>query len=322
MTAGHGAVDNRDVDVAGWHGIEMRHLAALIAVRAADSFRGAADQLGYVQSAVSQQIAHLERIAGTRLIERTRGHQQIAFTEAGELMLEHAERIIGQLRAAEADLTSTTQGSGALTIGACGVVASTLLPQILSLRQHGVRTVETLADADLFPLVERGEVDAAFAELPLLPGPFTGITVLTEPVVLLVHADSSAARAGRPPTLAELASLPLIADSTWRMLPRIEEWIAAAGHELEFAMAASSIEAIHALVAAGLGAALAPRMAADPTFPGVAVIEVGDLLGARRIALYWHAQRRSNDTLDRFRAATLAICAGIDPAAVRAGTAA
>ena len=71
-----------------WMGVEMRHLAALEAVAAAGSFHGAADRLGYTQSAISQQVAALERIVGQRLVERPGGPRPVRLTAAGERPLE------------------------------------------------------------------------------------------------------------------------------------------------------------------------------------------------------------------------------------------
>src|SRR5262245_56767418 len=79
-----------------WLGIEVRHLAALSVVAREHSFRAAARDLGYAQSAISQQIAALERLVGVRLIDRTRGRRSVALTAAGQLLLEHATEILGQ----------------------------------------------------------------------------------------------------------------------------------------------------------------------------------------------------------------------------------
>jgi molybdenum-dependent DNA-binding transcriptional regulator ModE len=68
--------------------VELRHLTALRAVAAARSFSDAAAVLGYTQSAVSHQIASLERIVGQRLVERPGGPRPVSLTEAGQLMLD------------------------------------------------------------------------------------------------------------------------------------------------------------------------------------------------------------------------------------------
>src|SRR6185295_1162335 len=93
-----------------WLGVEVRHLAALSAVARAGSFGRAATELGYTQSAISQQIAALERIVGEKLVERPGGPRPISITEAGELLLRHAEAIVARLDAARADMAALRAG--------------------------------------------------------------------------------------------------------------------------------------------------------------------------------------------------------------------
>ena len=85
-----------------WLGVEIRHLAALEAVSNEGSFGRAATKLGYTQSAISQQIATLERIVDVRLVERPGGPRPVSLTEAGQLLLRHTEGILARLQAAQA----------------------------------------------------------------------------------------------------------------------------------------------------------------------------------------------------------------------------
>jgi DNA-binding transcriptional LysR family regulator len=98
-----------------WVGVELRHLVALEAVAREGSFRRAAERLGYVQSAISHQIAALESLVGHRLIDRSRGTRPLTLTPAGELLLSHAQVVIAQMRAAQADL-SAANGNGAAAL--------------------------------------------------------------------------------------------------------------------------------------------------------------------------------------------------------------
>src|SRR5438552_9068204 len=101
-----------------WLGVELRHLAALEAVAREKSFGRAADRLGYTQSAISQQSATLERLVGERLVERPGGPRPISLTEAGVLLLRHAQSIVARLQAAHADLKALRAGeAGTLHIG-------------------------------------------------------------------------------------------------------------------------------------------------------------------------------------------------------------
>src|SRR3954469_23796980 len=110
-----------------WLGVELRHLAALQAVAQAGSFGPgaqagsfgrAAQRLGYTQSAISQQIAALERAVGERLVERPGGSRPVALTEAGRPLLAHADAIVARLKAAQADMAALRQGeAGTLRVG-------------------------------------------------------------------------------------------------------------------------------------------------------------------------------------------------------------
>jgi len=103
---------------ASWVGLEIRHLQALEAVAREGSFRGAAQRLGYVQSAISHQILALERVVGTTLVQRTRGSRRSSLTPAGEAVLEHASAILARVRAAQVDLTAIAEGrNAALRVG-------------------------------------------------------------------------------------------------------------------------------------------------------------------------------------------------------------
>src|SRR4051812_25396858 len=98
-----------------WHGVELRHLAALRAIADEGSFGRAATRLGYTQSAVSQQIATLERSVGERLLERPGGPRPVSLTQAGSVLLRHAEAIVARLDSARADIEALRAGeSGTL----------------------------------------------------------------------------------------------------------------------------------------------------------------------------------------------------------------
>ena len=115
-----------------WLGIDLRHLAALEAVARTRSFGRAARELGYTQSAVSQQIAQLERIVGQRLFHRPGGPRRVEPTEAGLLLLGHADAIVARLDAARADMAALAEGAaGTLRVGIYQSVGARIVPRLL-----------------------------------------------------------------------------------------------------------------------------------------------------------------------------------------------
>ena len=115
-----------------WLGVEVRHFAALEAVAREGSFGRAAASLGYTQSAISQQIQTLERLVGERLVERPGGPRAVSLTEAGTLLLRHAEAIVSRLHAAQADMAALAQGQGGrLRVGTFQSVGARVLPAVM-----------------------------------------------------------------------------------------------------------------------------------------------------------------------------------------------
>src|SRR5690348_18476297 len=157
----------------GFLGIELRHLAALEAVGRTRSFGAAARELGYTQSAVSQRIAQLERAVGQRLVDRPGGPRRVDLTDAGRLLLRHADAIVAQLDAAEADMAALAEGAaGPLRVGILQSVGARILPRLLRrFREEWprveVRVQEEIAPRELLRLLEHGELDLTFADLPL-----------------------------------------------------------------------------------------------------------------------------------------------------------
>ena len=212
----------------GWLGVELRHFLALEAVAREGSFGKAAAALGYTQSAVSQQIATLERIVGHRLIERPGGPKPVSLTEAGSLLLTHAGAIAARIAAAQADLNALGEGqAGTLRVGVFQSVGQRILPGVMhrfvaAWPQVSVTLTESADDLELLSLVERGDLDLTFADLPLAEGPFESVELLRDPYVLVVPAGSPLTQRETAPTWREMAELDLIGHKHCSSLAQLE----------------------------------------------------------------------------------------------------
>ena len=142
---------------APWLGIQVRHLAALEAVAEEGSFNRAAKRLGYTQSAISQQLAALEKIVGERLVVRPERSKPVTPTPAGEIVLAEARSILARLRVAHDEVAALREGSAhhvrvGIFPGGGNLVAGALVEHF-PLNDPGVqlRMVHAVADAELIP---------------------------------------------------------------------------------------------------------------------------------------------------------------------------
>ena len=187
-------------------GVEIRHLAALEAVVETGSFGRAGVELGYSQSAISQQIAALERAAGLTTARASRRAPAGDADRGGAAAAAARRRASAAMRAAEADLHALAEGeAGTLRVGTFQSAGVRLLPGAMRRyveRWPGVqvRLVEAGYDEELLALLERGELDLAFVLENDDPA-FERTASLSDPYVLLAPSDLGAGpeRAPDPP---------------------------------------------------------------------------------------------------------------------------
>ena len=286
--------DQRSTD--HWLGVEVRHLAALEAVARAGSFGRAAAELGYTQSAVSQQIAALERIVGEKLVQRPGGPRAVSLTEAGTLLLRHAEAIVSRLEAARADMASLRAGeTGSLRVGTYQSVGARVLPEVMRrflADWPGIELglSEPSTDPDLYNAIERGDLDLAFCSLPLPDGPFEALQLMSDPYVLMVPADHPSARA-ETVSLSDLGELVLIGASQCSSGLLLEERLRSLGQPVEYGFQSDDNGTLQGLVAAGFGAALIPLLAHAPGDERVRVVRLDPELPRRVVGVVWHSDR-------------------------------
>src|SRR4029453_2016674 len=129
--------------------LDVRRLVVLREVAARGSFSAAAQALTYSQSAVSQQIATLEREAGTRLVERN--GRSVRLTDAGRALVHRADAILTELAGAESDLSAIAGlRGGQVRVSTFASAATALLPEAVpaSRTTHpGVRVELSLVEA-------------------------------------------------------------------------------------------------------------------------------------------------------------------------------
>jgi DNA-binding transcriptional LysR family regulator len=283
---------------------DVGRLRALRNVAEHGSFSRAAEQLGYTQSAVSQQIAALEQEVGLTLLNRA--VRPVALTDAGLLLVDHAELVLEHLATAEAQLDGLRGlRAGRLRLAAFGSAFATFLPTALAQfrRRHPeleVAPVEAEPDASL-PLLRRGEVDLAiiyrFGDAG--DGADDGLEITH-----LLDDEHRAVLPARHRLAARKAvSVADLADEAW-IVPQadgpaagyrqmLERLCADAGFAPGIALETDDLQAAQAFVAAGLGIALMHDLTMPTRRQSIAVRPIKGPRLARPVAAVTATGRRS-----------------------------
>jgi len=300
-----------------WPGLDLRHLAAFEAVARLRSFARAAQELGYTQPAVSQQVAALERIVGQRLVERSSGRAEARLTEAGERLLEHVEGIAVRLSGAHADLERFARGdAGTLSVGSFQSASARLVPRIFSRFRAErpdveIELVESTTDLAALDEVRSGTLDFGFCLLPLDDDQLETMTLVEDHFVLVVDRPVDVR------SLDDVADLPLIAYRTCRSMQSLTTYFEDRGHELNVVFRSDDNAAMKEMVRAGMGAAVLPNLWLElGGNEGLELVSLEGLVPPRVIGIAWRRDR----TLSAAQKAFLDVTAACYPAATPASS--
>lgn len=300
----------------GLLGIEVRHLTALDAIAVHGTFSAAALALGYTQSAVSQQIATLERRLGERLIERGGGSRRVELTEAGRLVRRHAGAIVAHMDAVRVDLCAMREArQGIVRLGVFQSVGARLLPSMhVRLDESWPGIVVELREQQECEGLEGGVVDGKL-DLAFTLGPLPDELPLTSELAfdddhLFVSAVDQAPPGSGCVALADLPLDRLVGFRDCRGQRILEAFLADEDRDAHFVARTDDNGLMQGLVAAGKGQALIPRLAFDANDTRVVAREVVDV-PPRRIHLVRSSDRPISPAMQAVVDAARVVCADL-----------
>jgi len=286
------------------HDLELRHLVTFKEVAARRSFGKAADELGFTQSAVSQQIARLEAVLGQSLFRRPGGPKAVELTPAAEVLLPKVDGLIAGLRSIERDFAGLVDGTvGRLSVGTFQSVSVRLLPAIITaltterpeLEVHLIEStaVEVLRDALL-----KHELDLTFWVDD--DSDWSGLEVvrLFEDDFVVVTAAADAEDAYGP---HQLSSLPMIGQHVSDQCQgRIDAGLRSHGVVPRYVFRSGDNAAVQAMVRAGQGVAVMPMLSIDTSDPGIALRPLDPPLPPRVVVIVTRAGETLSPAVERF----------------------
>jgi LysR family transcriptional activator of glutamate synthase operon len=275
--------------------MELRQLTYFAAVARHRHFTRAAAELRVAQPALSQQIKRLEAEVGLSLLDRT--SRRVNLTEAGELLLERAGRVLAEVDAAREEL-ARLRGleAGRVTIGAMQslgpVDLAALLADFHARHPHIDVVLRESTTEWMTRAVVADELDLAFVTLRGdLDERLAGARVFREELVVIA-APAARWTNRRRVALADLADEPFVFFAAGTGLrAAVEDAAEAAGVALRAAFETNELSRVRALAARGLGVAIVPSSTAYAAGPDVAILSLRPQL-AREVGLVWRRERR------------------------------
>jgi DNA-binding transcriptional LysR family regulator len=257
--------------------LDVKRLRVLHEVARQGSFSAAADALSYTQSAISQQIAALERETGTTLVDR--GARGIRMTDAGEALVKHADAILTRITDAEAELEAIAGlRGGRVRLASFATAGSTFVPHAIATFHEQHPEVEILLKEsdpeDSVPALKAGQLDIAILFEPHGAGDLSDLEqvhLLEDPMSVVLPEDHPLAAKAK-------VRLKDLSDESWVQTTSscpcgviVADQCRAAGFEPRVAFESDDYLTVQGLVAAGVGVAMIPSLGLAAYRPDVAI---------------------------------------------------
>ena len=286
--------------------MELRELRSLVMLAEERHFTRAAQRLHIAQPALSQQIRKLEAEVGLPLVDRTT--RRVSITEAGELLVGHARRMLAEADDATAGLRELAGvEKGRITIGASPTLGGVDLPVLLAEFNERFPNIDIIVREDLSVRLGRelhnDTIDVAFVTSLADPA-IDRQLIASEPLVCLVAP-------GHPLARWRDASLLAFKDERFAMFRpgatirgHVEAELAAHGVSPLVTYETNDVARITTLVASGLAVAVLPASDGEAAHPAVVSIPLRETSLTHNVYLAWRRGRRPSPALREFIALT------------------
>ena len=271
--------------------VSLERLKILLSVAETGSLTDAAAEMVMTVSAVSQQMRKLEQEMKVPLMERVpRG---VRLTDAGVALARHAQRIDRDISAAMAEIDEFREAHrGSLRLATFPTFAASVMPEVIrryrtEYSQIDIQVKSTRHESIIDSLIRRESELATLWDYPWLPIKHENLSfsiLMTEPTMLLVPKDHRLSTR-RSIKMQELKGEKWVTRENHPVSSVLETICNEAGFSPEVAMVTNDYQELQGMVAAGIGLALAPKLAVINPSSGVKVVSITSNPAPRRILL-------------------------------------
>lgn len=284
--------------------MEIHQLTYFVAVAQTGSFSRAAEQCLITQPSLSQQIIKLEQELGEPLFDRM--HRKVVLTEAGRILLPHANLILSELNDIKIRLTTDIkEGRGTLSVGFIPTIAPFVLPHTIKRFAENFPLARLIVQEDLTENLVReladGKLDVAVTSLPIYNDQILTQELRSEPLLVASAAGNQMSQQADI-RVKEMEDYPFIALNEMHCLgEQVHDFCYKENLDIRIVCNTTQLSTVQRCVALGLGISLVPQAQATLDATGkISYREFVDAKPERKIAAATHKDRRQSFLAQQF----------------------